>query len=195
MWVSWWLNLSIWQIILILYEVLWLDLWGCISCLFFFFYADGSSSLITSYSHFPSSPSLPLQRFQALSSINRPLLTTKTNPIKASHSTCQSVDIEEQVDGICSSSYVSVCAQILSRASSCKSVPTDGQSWVSDEASSSSAFNDCNSNSCESQVIYLLFALSSCQFKGWFHMMLMAYLSILSTRGEITYTFCKKHLL
>ncbi|XP_022159450.1 U-box domain-containing protein 35-like isoform X3 [Momordica charantia] len=115
---------------------------------------DGGSSLVTSYSHFHSpSSSLPLQRFQALSTINQPFLTTKTNSIKGSHSRCQStqsIEIEEQVDGIRSSSYASDCAQTLSRASSCRSLPTDSQSWVSDEASSSGAFNDYSS--CESQA-------------------------------------------
>ncbi|XP_023520539.1 U-box domain-containing protein 35-like isoform X1 [Cucurbita pepo subsp. pepo] len=111
---------------------------------------DSSSSLTTSYSDFPSSsPSLPLQRFQALSTINQTLLTTKSSPINADHSRCQSVDIEDQVDGIRSSSYVSDCARTLSRDSSCKSSSMDGQSWV-DEASSSGAFSD--HVSCESQT-------------------------------------------
>lgn len=128
----------------------------------FFLDADGSSSLTTSYSHFPSpSPSLPLQRFQALSTINQPLLTKKHSPIKADHSRCQSIDIEV-VDGVRSSSHVSDCTQTLSRASSSKSSPTENQSWISDEASSSGAFNDYSS--CESQVIHLLFALACCHF-------------------------------
>ncbi|KAG6579626.1 U-box domain-containing protein 35, partial [Cucurbita argyrosperma subsp. sororia] len=111
---------------------------------------DSSSSLTTSYSDFPSSsPSLPLQRFQALSTINQTLLTTKSSPIKADHSRCQSVDIVDQVDGVRSSSYVSDCVRTLSRDSSCKSLPMDGQSWV-DEASSSGAFGD--HVSCESQT-------------------------------------------
>ncbi|XP_011654847.1 U-box domain-containing protein 35 isoform X2 [Cucumis sativus] len=112
---------------------------------------DGSSSLTSSYSHFPSpSPSLPLQRFQALSTINQPLLTKKPSPIKADHSRCQSVDIENQVDGVHSSSYVSDCIQTLSRASSSKSSPAENKSWNSDEASSSGMFNDYSS--CESQA-------------------------------------------
>lgn len=135
---------------------------------------DSSSSLITSYSHFPSpSPSLPLQRFQALSTINQSLLTTKNSPIIANHSRHQSVDIEEHVDGVRSSSYVSDCPQTLSRASSCKSLPTDNQSWVSDEASSSGAFNDYSS--CESQVTYLLFALACCQISYIAYCLLVKY--------------------
>lgn len=120
---------------------------------FCFLDADSSLSLITSYSHFPSpSPSRPLQRFLALSTINQSLLTTKTSPIVANHSRCHSVDIEEPVDRLRSSPNVSYCAQTLSRASSCKSLPTDYKSWVPDEASSSGTFNDYVS--CESQVIY-----------------------------------------
>lgn len=112
---------------------------------------DSSSSLVTSYSHFPSpSSSLPLQRFQALSTINQSLLTTKPSLIKVNRSRCQSVDIENQVDGVHSSSYASDCAQTLSRTSSCKSLPADYQSWVTDEASSTGAFNDYPS--CESQA-------------------------------------------
>ncbi|XP_022994985.1 U-box domain-containing protein 35-like isoform X6 [Cucurbita maxima] len=114
---------------------------------------DSSSSFITSYSHFPSpspSPSQPLQRFQALSTINQCLLTTKTSPIVANHSRCHSVDIEEPVDCLGSSPNVSYSAQTLSRASSCKSLPTDYKSWVPDEASSSGTFNDYVS--CESQA-------------------------------------------
>ncbi|KAG7035547.1 U-box domain-containing protein 35 [Cucurbita argyrosperma subsp. argyrosperma] len=112
---------------------------------------DSSSSLITSYSHFPSrSPSRPLQRFQALSTINQSLRTTKSSPIVANHSRCHSVDIEEPVDRLRSSPNVSYCAQTLSRASSCKSLPTDYKSWVPDEASSSGTFNDYVS--CESQA-------------------------------------------
>ncbi|KAG6605637.1 U-box domain-containing protein 35, partial [Cucurbita argyrosperma subsp. sororia] len=112
---------------------------------------DSSSSLITSYSHFPSrSPSRPLQRFQALSTINQSLRTTKSSPIVANHSRCHSVDIEEPMDRLRSSPNVSYCAQTLSRASSCKSLPTDYKSWVPDEASSSGTFNDYVS--CESQA-------------------------------------------
>ncbi|XP_022957882.1 U-box domain-containing protein 35-like isoform X2 [Cucurbita moschata] len=112
---------------------------------------DSSSSLITSYSHFHSpSPSRPLQRFQALSTINQSLRTTKGSPIVANHSRYHSVDIEEPVDRLRSSPNVSYCAQTLSRASSCKSLPTDYKSWVPDEASSSGTFNDYVS--CESQA-------------------------------------------
>ncbi|KAA0043480.1 U-box domain-containing protein 35-like isoform X1 [Cucumis melo var. makuwa] len=84
-----------------------------------------------------------------LSTINQPLLTKKPSLIKADHSRCQSIDIEV-VDGVRSSSHVSDCTQTLSRASSSKSSPTENQSWISDEASSSGAFNDYSS--CESQA-------------------------------------------
>ncbi|KDP22458.1 hypothetical protein JCGZ_26289 [Jatropha curcas] len=85
------------------------------------------------------SPSLPMQRFQALSTINQGLLHARTNSIKTNHSRRQSLDTEEGKYRASSYPSSSEIGNTLSRSSSWKSLPTDYQSWVSDQASSSDA--------------------------------------------------------
>ncbi|TQD98556.1 hypothetical protein C1H46_015804 [Malus baccata] len=81
---------------------------------------------VSSNSHFRS-PSLPMQRFQALTNINQTLLSTKKNSNDTIHSRCQSQDL---------GSFV-----------------TDCQSWTSDQASTSDVVTDY---SPESQATFNL---------------------------------------
>ncbi|WKA06552.1 hypothetical protein VitviT2T_024447 [Vitis vinifera] len=99
-----------------------------------------------SYSHFHS-PSLPMQRFQALSTINRTLLHTRTGSIETNSSRRQSLDIREE------ESFMSPCPSnsdigyAPSQVSSARSFLTDDQSWISDQASTSDAFTESSSGS------------------------------------------------
>ncbi|KAM1069837.1 hypothetical protein EV1_001618 [Malus domestica] len=79
---------------------------------------DGSS--VGSYYHFRSPP-LTVQRFQALTNINKTLLRTKTNSNDTIHSRCQSQDL---------GSFVA-----------------DNQSWTSDQVSISDMVTDYSSES------------------------------------------------
>lgn len=101
---------------------------------------------MASYSHFHS-PSLPMQRFQALSTINRTLLHTRTGSIETNSSRRQSLDIREE------ESFMSPCPSnsdigyAPSQVSSARSFLTDDQSWISDQASTSDAFTESSSGS------------------------------------------------
>ncbi|XP_062164279.1 U-box domain-containing protein 35-like [Alnus glutinosa] len=100
---------------------------------------------VASYSHFHS-PSLPLQRFHALATINQSLLQKRTSSIETSHSRYQSLDIEEGKDDMNSCPKNEDTGRELSRASSCKSLSTENQSWISDQASTSAVLTDCQSS-------------------------------------------------
>ncbi|CAN6705489.1 unnamed protein product [Malus baccata var. baccata] len=84
---------------------------------------------VSSNSHFRS-PSLPMQRFQALTNINQTLLSTKKNSNDTIHSRCQSQDL---------GSFV-----------------TDCQSWTSDQASTSDMVTDYSPESQTSQATFNL---------------------------------------
>jgi hypothetical protein len=111
-----------------------------VTCIFCFLACTDLGS-VASYSHFHS-PSLPLQRFHALATINQTLLHTRTSSIETSHSRYHSLDIIEGEDDTNSYPYNTDTGCALSRASSCKSLPTENQSWISDHASSSVALTD-----------------------------------------------------
>ncbi|KAG8652797.1 U-box domain-containing protein 35 isoform X3 [Manihot esculenta] len=132
---------------------------------------------VSSYSQFHS-PSLPMQRFQALSCINHGLFHSTTNSIETNHSRHQSLDVDvqaistinqgllhsrtnsvETINSRCQSldieegNYVasswpstSEIGHPISQSSSCKSLPTDYQSWVSDQASTSDMLTECSSS-------------------------------------------------
>ncbi|GMP69832.1 hypothetical protein CsSME_00028938 [Camellia sinensis var. sinensis] len=87
--------------------------------------------LVASYPHFHS-PSLPMQRFQALSTINQTLLHKKTNSTETSHSGISSLDIVEEED----------VGHPNSTVSSFRTLVTDNQSWISDQASISDFSSD-----------------------------------------------------
>ncbi|KAM1231818.1 hypothetical protein ACFX13_042455 [Malus domestica] len=84
---------------------------------------------VSSNSHFRS-PSLPMQRFQALTNINQTLLSTKKNSNDTIHSRCQSQDL---------GSFV-----------------TDCQSWTSDQAPTSDVVTDYSPESQTSQATFNL---------------------------------------
>ncbi|XP_075649054.1 U-box domain-containing protein 35-like isoform X1 [Castanea sativa] len=106
-----------------------------------------TSSSLTDYvsvasdSHF-CSPSLPMQRFQALATINHNLLKTGTNSVGTNHSRCRSLDVEERKDDMNSCPNKADSELALSWAYSCKTLPMDDQSWISDQASNSDAVTD-----------------------------------------------------
>jgi hypothetical protein len=124
-----------------------------VTCIFCFLACTDLGS-VASYSHFHS-PSLPLQRFHALATINQTLLHTRTSSIETSHSRYHSLDIIEGEDDTNSYPNNTDTGCALSRASSCKSLPTENQSWISDHASSSVALS--NYPSSESQVVFSYF--------------------------------------
>jgi hypothetical protein len=132
-----------------------------VTCLFCFLACTDPGS-VASYSHFHS-PSLPLQRFHALATINQSLLQTRTSSIETSHSGYQSLDIEEGKDDMNSCPKNADTGRELSRASSCKSLSTENQSWISDHASTSAVLTDCQSS--ESQVVFSYFF--------WFSMLVL----------------------
>ncbi|XP_061997820.1 U-box domain-containing protein 35-like isoform X2 [Rosa rugosa] len=105
---------------------------------------------VGSYSHFRS-PSLPMQRFQALSSMNQNLLNTKAKSNEIIHSKHQSLDLGEEKDAMTMNSYPSNSdvGRALSHSSSTRSFVTDNQSWTSDQASTSDVVKNYSS---ESQV-------------------------------------------
>lgn len=120
-----------------------------VTCLFCFLACTDLGS-VASYSHFRS-PSLPLQRFHALATINQTLLKTRTSSIESS----LSLDIEEEKDHMNSCPNNADTGHVLSRASSCKSLPTENQSWISDQASTSVELTDYPSS--ESRVVFSYF--------------------------------------
>ncbi|CAL9008439.1 unnamed protein product [Prunus brigantina] len=101
---------------------------------------------VGSYSHFRS-PSLPMQRFQALTTINQTLLSTKTNSNETIHSRCQSQDLGEGKDGMSSCPSNSDVVHTPSQPSSSGSFLTDNRSWTSDQASTSDMVTDYSSES------------------------------------------------
>ncbi|XP_004307786.1 PREDICTED: U-box domain-containing protein 35-like [Fragaria vesca subsp. vesca] len=105
---------------------------------------------VGSYSHFRS-PSLPMQRFHALASMNQNLLNTKTKSNETIHSKHESLDLGEGKDAMTMDSYPSNsdAGRALSHTSSTRSFVTDSQSWSSDQASTS---NVVANRSSESQV-------------------------------------------
>ncbi|GFZ15164.1 U-box domain-containing protein kinase family protein [Actinidia rufa] len=101
---------------------------------------------VASYAHFRS-PSLPMQQFEALSTINETFFHKKTNSCETIHSRLSSLDIGEQEDGISSSHSNSDIGHPKSRLSRCRSLVTDNQSWLSDQASTSDGPSDFSSES------------------------------------------------
>ncbi|XP_057482582.1 U-box domain-containing protein 35-like [Actinidia eriantha] len=102
---------------------------------------------IASYAHFRS-PSLPMQRFEALATINQTFLHKNTNSCeKTLHSRLSSLDFEEQEDGISSSASNLDIGRPSSGLTSCRSLVTDNQSWLSDQASTSDGPSDFSSES------------------------------------------------
>ncbi|KAK6936854.1 U-box domain [Dillenia turbinata] len=100
---------------------------------------------ITPYSHFQSA-SLPMQRFQALSSINQSL-NSKTNLPENNHSISPSLNIVVEDHGITTCPNNSDVGYPLSRVSSGRSVITDNISWISDQTSISDTYTDVSSES------------------------------------------------
>lgn len=111
-------------------------------------HADTESAV--SYSSLRS-PSLTMQRFQALSTINQTLLNTRTNSKGNSHSKSACLETREVEDAMssCPNSVSDVGYTVNQASSNGRSIEEDNHSWVSDQASSSDAHTD--SFSAESQ--------------------------------------------
>ncbi|KDO45279.1 hypothetical protein CISIN_1g003576mg [Citrus sinensis] len=105
-------------------------------------------SAVASYTH-SSSPSLPTQRLQALSAVNKTLLHLKPSSTEINHSRCQSFDVEEQKDASSSCLSGPEVRQTVSRSSSYRSMETENQDW-SDQASTTDVLP--YDSSSESQV-------------------------------------------
>ncbi|XWS36979.1 hypothetical protein CRYUN_Cryun19dG0003900 [Craigia yunnanensis] len=124
-----------------------------------------------SYATFRS-PSLPVQRFQALSTINPTFLHTRTSSLETNqsrslestqsrspdinHSRCNSFDIVAGKDDMSSCPSSSETRQAVSRNSSCRSLPTDQQSWLSDQISTSDVLTDYSSSECQVNINFEL---------------------------------------
>ncbi|KAJ7949484.1 U-box domain-containing protein kinase family protein [Quillaja saponaria] len=105
------------------------------------------------------SPSLPMQRFQALSTLNQTFINTNNtnaSTIEVKHSRCQSLDIGKEINVSSSSPSNSDTAVTLSRASSCRSMPTDDQSWISDQTSITDVLTECPSSDSQANINFEL---------------------------------------
>ncbi|KAI4332810.1 hypothetical protein L6164_017689 [Bauhinia variegata] len=91
------------------------------------------SGSISSYAP-PQSASLAVQRFQALSSINQALISTKPSlvELETNHSRHQSLDLGKE-NLFASSPVKSDTGHAMSRASSCRSMPSDAGSWFAEQ--------------------------------------------------------------
>ncbi|KAK3033243.1 hypothetical protein RJ639_033123 [Escallonia herrerae] len=96
-----------------------------------------------SYSHFRS-PSLPMQRFQALSTVNQTLLHARTNSTETDNSMILSLDTGEEKEVFNSCLINSDNNYENSQLSSFRSLVTE-KSWTSDQASTSDAPTDFSS--------------------------------------------------
>ncbi|KAL5745970.1 hypothetical protein ACOSP7_027116 [Xanthoceras sorbifolium] len=110
---------------------------------------DNYPGSVTSYSLFHSA-SLPLQRYQALSTINKNFLHSGTGSVDTRHSRGQSLDIDDGKDAINSCLGTLEVEHTVSRSSSYKSSLIDNPDF-SDQTSTSDVFTDYSS---ESQVTY-----------------------------------------
>ncbi|KAI6696162.1 hypothetical protein NL676_016281 [Syzygium grande] len=111
----------------------------------------GDTSSVTSHSHFHS-PSLPMQRFQALSTINQSLHNTAKLSTQTNHSRCQSLQMEEGDETDNGSEVKSTMRQ----TSSVQSLITDAQSWISDQASTSETLTDYPSSESQANLNFEL---------------------------------------
>lgn len=103
---------------------------------------------VASYSHFRS-PSLPMQRLQALSTINQTVHHTRTNSVDSDHSRILSLDIGK-MDKVVSAYPSNADIDYANRQiPGSRNLATDNQSRTSDQASTSNAPTEFSS---ESQV-------------------------------------------
>ncbi|XP_052187044.1 U-box domain-containing protein 35-like isoform X2 [Diospyros lotus] len=93
------------------------------------------------------SPSLPMQRFQALSTINQTLLHKKSNSIESSDYGISYPNIMEREDGTSSCPSNSDIGHPHGGPSSFRSLVTDHSLWTSDQASISDGPSDFSSES------------------------------------------------
>lgn len=143
----------------------------------FCFLACTDHGSVASYSR-PHSTSLLMQRLQALATINRTLLKTGKGSFQSSHSRCQSLDVEEGKDDMSSFPTNEDSEHALCQFSIFKSMPTDNQSSVSDQASALEMLITYPSS--ETQVVfsnffYMVFVTAS-SYINWFLAFLMSYI-------------------
>lgn len=99
---------------------------------------------VSSYSHFHS-PSLPIQRSQALSTINKTLFCSTINSTELDRSSCQSLDSEGGQDSMRSCLNSLEVGQPVSESSSYRSLITDNHS-LSEHIFISDVLTDCSSS-------------------------------------------------
>lgn len=104
------------------------------------------SGSATSYTHFRT-PSLPMQRFEALATINHTLLHANTHSHGASNDKLLSSDSWEGEKPVGSFPVNSDIVGAKSQISSLGSSVTDNQSWTSEQASTSDVATDFSSES------------------------------------------------
>ncbi|KAJ8772328.1 hypothetical protein K2173_027505 [Erythroxylum novogranatense] len=106
---------------------------------------------VASYSNLQSlSLSLPMQRFQALSTINRGVIHSNITSGETNHSRCQSLDTEEKRNSVSSCHSGSEYEVQMSQSSSSTSLPTDYP--LSDQASKSYAPTDCSASDSQENI-------------------------------------------
>ncbi|XP_007038299.2 PREDICTED: U-box domain-containing protein 35 [Theobroma cacao] len=144
---------------------------SCKSSSSYTFSSETELGSVASYATFHS-PSLPVQRFQALSTINQTFLHSSTSSLEINqsrslestqsrspdinHSRCHSLDIVAGKDDMSTCPSSSETRQAVSRSSSCRSLPTDQQSFLSDQISTSDVLTD---NSFSEHQVYVNFEL------------------------------------
>lgn len=89
-------------------------------------------------------PSLPMQRFHALATINQTLLQTRASSA-TSHSRCQSSDTDYGKDDLNFGPSNADTRQSLCFNSSFQSLPMEDESWISDHTATSDVLTDCPS--------------------------------------------------
>ncbi|XVF54924.1 hypothetical protein PTKIN_Ptkin05aG0219800 [Pterospermum kingtungense] len=135
-------------------------------------YDFGSQSEFGSMASYASfhSPSLPMQRFQALSTINQTFLHSRTSSLEINQSRSlewksnqsSSPDINHSSDIVAGKDDMSSCPstsesrQAVSPSCSWRSIPTDQQSWLSHQTSNVTALTDFSSSDCQVNINFEL---------------------------------------
>lgn len=114
--------------------------------------ADCGSVSSSSQSQTPT-PSLPIQKFQALSKMSQTLLIRGKNSLATNNSRYNPLDTDEFKTGLSSCPCNSDIVCSPSQASNLETMPKDNQSWTYDQASTPDVVAADHSSN-ESQVLY-----------------------------------------
>lgn len=124
------------------------------------------------------STALPMQRSQALSTINQMCIHSRTSSLASNqfrssestqfrspdnnHSQCQSLDKAAENDDMSSCPNGSESREAVSRNSSLRSLPTNQQSWLSDQISTLDAQPDNNPSECQVGLAFIVQKRDEC---------------------------------